>query len=90
MSHSLTPYLRVGYFDTTSVADHTPVADTLILAAVAFPVLYRSEYTLAEETIPLGLKGTVINRLRLGYFSVGPVFNSLWRGQLNSNGIEDW
>ena len=69
--------LGLGHLDTATVADHAPVADSLVLAAVAVPVLHRPEDALAEQAVPLGLEGTVVDRLRLGDLPVGPGANGV-------------
>ena len=55
MSHTLTADLAAGDFDSASVAYLAFVADLLILAAVALPVLGRSENLFAEKTAYFGL-----------------------------------
>src|SRR6185295_12441113 len=55
--------------DAAAVADHAPVANALVLAAVALPVLDRTEDLLAEKPVLLGLEGPVVDGLRLGYLA---------------------
>ena len=68
--HALPAYFFLGYLNPTAIADNAFVADTLILTAVAFPVLYRPENTLAKQAAHLRLVGTVVDGFRLGYFTV--------------------
>ena len=68
--HSFTADFALRHFDTAAVADLALIADLLILAAVAFPVLRRSENALTEETVTLRFQCTVIDRLRLFHFAV--------------------
>ncbi len=65
MTHSLTTYSVLCYFDTALVADHALEPDLLILTAVALPGLCGSEDLLTEETVCLRLLCTVVDRLRL-------------------------
>ncbi len=70
MPHALAAHRLLRHLDTTTVTDNTLVADSLVLAAMAFPVLDRAEDLLAEETILLRLERSVVDRLRLQYFAV--------------------
>ena len=49
--HALAPHLGQRHFHTAAVADDAAVADPLVLAAVTFPVLDRTENPLAEELV---------------------------------------
>src|SRR5207253_1355938 len=53
--HALATDLGQRDFHAAAVADHAAIADALVLPAMAFPVLDRTEDALAEETIFLGL-----------------------------------
>src|SRR5262249_54963084 len=88
MAHALAPDLGAGYLDATFVADDALIANALVLAAVAFEVLGRTEDALAEEAVLLGLQRPIVDGLRLGDFAVGPVPDLLGRGEGNSDGIE--
>ena len=44
MAHALAPHLRARDFDAALVADDALIADALILAAIAFPVLGRADW----------------------------------------------
>ena len=64
-SHALSSHRALGDLNAAAVADHTLVPDLLILSAVAFPVLARPENALAEESVCLRLKRSVVDGLRL-------------------------
>ena len=55
MAHPFPADFGAGDLDAALVADLAFVADPLILAAVALPVLGRPEDAFAEEAVPLGL-----------------------------------
>ena len=55
MTHSLASNLLLRYFNSALLADLSLMTDALILSAKAFPILRRSENTLAEETVTLRL-----------------------------------
>src|SRR3712207_8041405 len=55
-----------------ALADDALVADALVLAAVALPVLGGTEDALAEEPVLLGLERPVVDRLRLGDLTARP------------------
>src|SRR5207249_2539248 len=72
VAHSLATNFGTGYFDATLVTDDALVADTLVFAAGAFPVLGWTKNTLAEQAVSLRLEGAVIDRLRLCDFAARP------------------
>ena len=55
MAHSLPADGGLRHLDAAAVADHALIADLFVLAAVALPVLDRSEDALTEETVLFGL-----------------------------------
>ena len=61
VSHTFAANFLFGNFHTTTVADDAFVADAFVFSAVAFIVLYRTEYALAEQTVALWLVGTVVD-----------------------------
>ena len=79
MTHSLTADLGSCDFNAAALADLSAVSDALVFSAVALPVLCRSENTLAEKSLALGLKCAVVNGFGLGYLAVRP-FSDLLGG----------
>src|SRR5881398_3919220 len=65
VAHALAPHLRQRDLHPAAVADHAAVANPLVLAAVALPVLHRAEDALAEQPIPFRLEGPVVDGLGL-------------------------
>ena len=59
-------------FNAALVADDAAVLHALVLAAEALPVGDRTKDASAEQAIAFRLEGTVVDRLRLGYFTVRP------------------
>ena len=88
MAHALTAHLALGYLNAAAVTDLALIADLLVLAAVALPVLRRSENALAEEAVPFRLERAVVDGLRLFDFAVGPLENLFRRGNADLNGIK--
>jgi hypothetical protein len=72
VSEPLAPHLGLGDLDAAAVAHDAPVADALVLAAVALPVLHRAEDLLAEQPVLLRLERAVIDGLRLRDLAVRP------------------
>src|SRR2546425_6574300 len=72
VAHPLAPHLRERDLHAAAVADHAAVADALVLAAVALPVLYRAEDALAEQPVPLRLERPVVDGLGLRDLAPGP------------------
>ena len=65
VAHALAAHLGTGDFHAAAVADLALVADALILAAMALPVLLRPENALAEQAVALRLQGAVVDGFRL-------------------------
>ena len=70
VTHALASYLGTGDLNAAAVADLTLEADSLVLTAVALPVLCRAEDPLAEQTLSLGLECAVVDGFGLGYLAV--------------------
>ena len=51
MTHTLAANLGSCNLNAASVADYALIANPFILTAMAFPVLLRAEYALAEKTV---------------------------------------
>src|SRR5262249_35875939 len=60
----------------------------LVLAAVALVVLHRPEDLRAEQTVALRLEGSVVDRLRLLHFTVGPFADLVRRRERNADRAE--
>jgi len=88
VAHALAADLLPRHLDAAALADDALVADALVLPAIALPVLRRTEDALAEETVPLGLERSVVDRLRLGDLTGGPVANLLAGRKPDANGVE--
>ncbi len=88
MAHPLTANFGAGDFDAALIADRAGVADALVLAAVALPVLGGTEDALAEEAAVLRLQRPVVDGLWLGDFAVGPAANAFRRGEHDLDGVE--
>ena len=69
MAHTFATHFLFGHFDTATVTHDTFVADALVLSAVAFIVLDRTEDALAEEAVTLGLVGSIVDCLGLEYLA---------------------
>ena len=88
MAHALAANLCARDFDAAAVADLTLVADLLILAAVALPVLRGSENALAEQAVTLGLECAVVDGLGLFHFAGGPGKDHFRGGNADLNCIK--
>ena len=88
VAHALAAHLALGDLNAAAVADLALVADLLVLAAVALPVLRRSEDAFAEQTVALGLEGAVVDGLRLLDLAVGPAEDHFGGGNADLNGVK--
>ena len=73
VTHALPADLGAGDLHAAAVADLALIANLLILAAVALPVLRGPENALTVQTVLLGLQGAVVDGLRLFDLAVGPL-----------------
>src|SRR5438046_4637423 len=87
VTHPLTADLGPGDLDAAALADDALVADSLVLAAVALPVLRGTEDALAEEPVLLGLQRPVVDGLGLGDLTARPGPDLLGRGEADADGI---
>ena len=83
MAHALAAHLGHGDLHAAALADLALVAEFLVFAAVAFPVLGGAENAFAEQAVAFRLQGTVIDGLRFLDLAVGPLADHI-RGR-NSN-----
>ena len=72
VAHALTTNLGAGDFYATALTHDAAEADALVLSAVALPVLLGTENLFAEETVLLRAEGSVVDGLRLFYFTMRP------------------
>ena len=64
--------MTMNIFSAALVAHHALEAGALVLAAVALPVLGRSEDALAVQAVALGLERAVVDGFRLADLAVRP------------------
>ena len=81
VAHTLTAYFLLGYLYTTTVADNTLVTNSLVFTTVAFVILYRTENTLAKQTVPFGLVGPVIDLVSEPLRKILPEFAQATQGK---------
>src|SRR6185295_9152978 len=72
MTHALAPHAAERDLDRALLADDALVLHALVLAAQALVVLNRPKDARAEQAVPLGLEGAVVDGLRLFGLAVGP------------------
>ena len=83
MSHSFATYFTLGNLNTALVADDPAITDSLVFAAVTFPVLGRSENALVKQSVFFGLQRPVVDRFRFDDFSVTPSLHFIRSGKLD-------
>ena len=88
VTHALATHLRLRHFDAALFADHAAMLQTLVLAAQALVVLYRSEDLRAEKTVTFRLERAVVDGLRLLHFAVRPRADHFRRGEPNTDRVE--
>ena len=88
VTHALATHLGLRDFNAALLADHTAVLEALVLAAQAFVVLDGAKDLGAEQTVALGLEGTVVDGFRLFHFAERPGTDLLGRSHADLDGIE--
>ena len=88
VAHPLPADVGAGHFHAAAVADLALIADLLVLAAVALPVLGGAKDALAEQAVPLRLQGAVVDGLRLLDLAIGPIQDLLRGSDTNTNGVK--
>ena len=88
VAHPLAADLAPGHLDAALVADDALVPDPLVLAAVALPVLRRTEDALVEEAVLLRLERAVVDRLRLRHLALRPLPDLVRAGERDANRVE--
>jgi len=85
VAHTFTTYLGPGDFNAAPVANYALISNLLVFAAVALPILGRTEYSLAEQTVLLWSIRPVVDRF--GFFDLAerPTTNVVGRCQRNMN-----
>ena len=81
MPEPLPAHLGLNDLDAALFADHSAVLHPLVLAAVTLVVLDRSEDLGAEQAVPLGFEGPVIDGFRLLDLAVRPFPDFFRRSQ---------
>jgi len=88
VAHSLATDLGLDDLDATLFTDDATMLHALVLAAVAFVVLYRTKDLRAEESIAFGLERPIIDGLRLLHLTERPLTDLVGRGQGDSKRIK--
>lgn len=88
MAKSLTPHLGRDYLNPALFTDDSPVLHALVLSAVTFVILGGTEYLGAEQTITLGLEGSIIYCFGFLYLTEGTFPDLFGRGNRYAYGRE--
>ena len=86
--HALAAHLGLGHLYAALLADHATVLQALVLAAQALEVLHGPEDLGAEQAIPLGLEGAVVDGLGLLDLAERPRTDHLGRSEPDLDRIE--
>ena len=86
--HALAAHFGTRDFHAALFADDPLIADPLVFAAMAFPVLGGAEDLFAEQAVAFGFLGAVVDGLGLGDLAVRPFPDLFGRSNADLNGIE--
>jgi hypothetical protein len=88
MAHPVAPNAGARHLDAAALADDALEADSLVLAAVALPILRGAEDALVEEAVLLRTEGAVVDGLGLGDLAAGPLPDLLGRSEADGDLLE--
>ena len=88
MTHSFAAHFGQRHFNAAFFTDYSAVLQTLVLTAQALIVFHRAKNLGAKQAIALRFLSTVVDRLRLLDFAVGPGVNLLGTGKADADGIK--
>ena len=88
MAHAFSANFGQRHFDTTFFTNDAAVLHPLVFAAEAFVIFDRPKNPSAEQTVPFGFKGPVVDRFRLLDFTKRPGSDPIWTGDGNLNLVE--
>ena len=88
MTQTLATHFRLRYFHAALVADHAAMLHAFVLAAETLPIRNWTKDARAEQTVAFRLEGAVVDRLRLGYFTVRPLTDLFRRSERDANRLE--
>ena len=72
VAHSFPAHFGTGNFHTTAITNFPFIPDSLILSAVALPILSRPKDAFTEKAVPFWFQSAVVDRLRLFNLTVRP------------------
>ena len=88
VTHAFAANLGAGDFNAALFADHAAILEALVLAAKALIILHRAKDLGTEKTVAFRLLGTIVNRLRLLDFTVGPGVDLFGTGKSDADRVE--
>ena len=68
-AHPVPSHPALCDLNATTLTNNPAVPDSLVLTAMAFPILRGTKNLFAEQAVHLGLERAVVDRFRLGHFS---------------------
>ena len=88
VAHALTAHTRKCHLNAATVADDSLVLDALVFAAGTLPVAGGSENTFTEKAALFRFERTIIDRLRVLYFTGTPGADTIRRGDTDRHTVE--
>ena len=88
VAHALAPDLGPSDFNATTLAGDAAKTNALVFAAIALPVLLRTENLLAEEAVLFRTEGAVVDGFGLLDLAVGPSADGVGSGKADGDAIE--
>ncbi len=79
MAHTLTTHALRCHLNAALVTDNAFVAYALVFATGAFPIFHGAKNALTKKTITFWAQCAIVDGFRLGYFTIAPLTNLLWR-----------
>src|SRR3989344_2202462 len=86
--HSLAAHDRACEFYSALFAHNSLEADTAVLAAITFIVLFRAENLFIKKSAPLAALGAVVDCFRFCHFALRPLLYAFRRREPDAHGIK--
>ena len=86
VAHAVAAHLGLDHLDPALFAGDAPVLHALVLAADALVIVDRTKDFPAEQTVPLGLEGAVVDGFGGFHLSEGPFTHIVRCGDPDAHG----
>ena len=88
MTQAFAAYFALNHLNTALLTYDATVLHAFVFTAIALVIFDGAKDLRAKQTVSLGFEGSIVDGLRLLYFTVRPLQNLLGRCETNSHSTE--